>query len=305
MARPGPAPRLRGARSTRRGAADAGRTYPAPNGLSMFLLIWGWVPARRRWGRWPSKTVSGDARRGAASVLGCWRRSRAGVRVGRTDRPGGHLDGHRAVLPQRPGLLWTRAIVEIGAGLSIVLVNLQVVLVPLLAWLVDREPVTRRFLSHVDSAVPVATSWTVTVPSGPAHASSSPVGSSATGPATPRGRLAPSSPAIGTASPTSPAASLTLARAAAMSWSRCGPPSSSASARAATVDDIGHHGKRPEQVLEQQGLLKVWLTLRVWCLGRVWGLVDGLKLDRGELAERALASPPVVGGFDPGDDAQT
>src|SRR5690242_5656663 len=44
------------------------------------------------------------------------------------------------------GLLWTQAIAEIGAGLSTVLVNLQVVLVPLLAWLVDREPVTRRFL---------------------------------------------------------------------------------------------------------------------------------------------------------------
>lgn len=43
-------------------------------------------------------------------------------------------------------LLWTQAIGEIGAGLSTVLVNVQVVLVPLLAWVVDREPVPRRFL---------------------------------------------------------------------------------------------------------------------------------------------------------------
>jgi drug/metabolite transporter (DMT)-like permease len=47
------------------------------------------------------------------------------------------------------GMLWTQAIAEIGAGLSTVLVNLQVVLVPLLAWVVDREPVTRRFLLAV------------------------------------------------------------------------------------------------------------------------------------------------------------
>lgn len=44
-------------------------------------------------------------------------------------------------------LLWTQAIAEVGAGLSTVLVNVQVVLVPLLAWVVDREPVTRRYLS--------------------------------------------------------------------------------------------------------------------------------------------------------------
>jgi hypothetical protein len=30
-------------------------------------------------------------------------------------------------------------------------------------------------------------------------------------------------------------------------------------------------------------------------------LEDGLELDRGELAEAALATPAVVGGFDPGD----
>ncbi|MET8643104.1 DMT family transporter [Streptomyces sp. NPDC004675] len=43
-------------------------------------------------------------------------------------------------------LLWTQAIGEVGAGLSTVLVNVQVVMVPLLARAVDREPVHRRFL---------------------------------------------------------------------------------------------------------------------------------------------------------------
>ncbi|NUS17828.1 MAG: DMT family transporter [Streptomyces sp.] len=43
-------------------------------------------------------------------------------------------------------LLWAKAITEVGAGLSTVLVNVQVVLVPLLAWAVDRERVPRRFL---------------------------------------------------------------------------------------------------------------------------------------------------------------
>ncbi|TVT19540.1 DMT family transporter [Amycolatopsis acidiphila] len=46
-------------------------------------------------------------------------------------------------------LLWTQAIFEVGAGLSTVLVNLQVVLVPVLAWAVDRERMTRRFLACV------------------------------------------------------------------------------------------------------------------------------------------------------------
>ncbi len=43
-------------------------------------------------------------------------------------------------------LLWTQAIVEVGAGLSTVLVNAQVVIVPLLALIIDREPVHRRYL---------------------------------------------------------------------------------------------------------------------------------------------------------------
>jgi len=42
-------------------------------------------------------------------------------------------------------LLWTQAIAEVGAGLSTVLVNVQVLIVPTLALLVDREPIARRF----------------------------------------------------------------------------------------------------------------------------------------------------------------
>ena len=43
-------------------------------------------------------------------------------------------------------LLWTQAIPEVGAGLSTVLVNAQVALVPVLSWLVDRERISRRFV---------------------------------------------------------------------------------------------------------------------------------------------------------------
>jgi drug/metabolite transporter (DMT)-like permease len=43
-------------------------------------------------------------------------------------------------------LWWTQAIGEVGAGLSTVLVNAQVVVVPLLALVVDHERVTPRFL---------------------------------------------------------------------------------------------------------------------------------------------------------------
>lgn len=43
-------------------------------------------------------------------------------------------------------LLWTQAIPEVGAGLSTVLVNAQVAIVPLLSWLVDRERIAPRFL---------------------------------------------------------------------------------------------------------------------------------------------------------------
>jgi drug/metabolite transporter (DMT)-like permease len=43
-------------------------------------------------------------------------------------------------------LLWTQAIFEVGAGLSTVLVNAQVFIVPLLALLVDREKLRRTFV---------------------------------------------------------------------------------------------------------------------------------------------------------------
>jgi drug/metabolite transporter (DMT)-like permease len=44
-------------------------------------------------------------------------------------------------------LWWTQAIGEVGAGLSTVLVNAQVLLVPLLALAIDGEPLSRRFLA--------------------------------------------------------------------------------------------------------------------------------------------------------------
>jgi drug/metabolite transporter (DMT)-like permease len=42
-------------------------------------------------------------------------------------------------------LLWSQAIGEVGAGMATVVVNLQVVLVPLIARVADHEPLTRRF----------------------------------------------------------------------------------------------------------------------------------------------------------------
>ncbi|GHE85360.1 hypothetical protein GCM10017786_16690 [Amycolatopsis deserti] len=75
--------------------------------------------------------------------------------------PGGALDRAerlRAVLAGAlfagDGLLWTQAIGEIGAGLSTVLVNLQVVLVPVIAWVADREPVSRRYFAAVALVLP-------------------------------------------------------------------------------------------------------------------------------------------------------
>lgn len=68
-------------------------------------------------------------------------------------RRAGVIPRHRYGLAMSAGalfagdmLLWTQAIGEVGAGLSTVLVNVQVVMVPLLAWAVDREPVPHRFL---------------------------------------------------------------------------------------------------------------------------------------------------------------
>lgn len=50
-------------------------------------------------------------------------------------------------------LWWTQAIGEVGAGLSTVLVNAQVVLVPLLALMIDREPVSHRFVAILPAMV--------------------------------------------------------------------------------------------------------------------------------------------------------
>jgi drug/metabolite transporter (DMT)-like permease len=44
-------------------------------------------------------------------------------------------------------LLWTQAIYEVGVGLSAVLVNTQVVMVPLLAWLIEHESLSTRFFA--------------------------------------------------------------------------------------------------------------------------------------------------------------
>jgi drug/metabolite transporter (DMT)-like permease len=43
-------------------------------------------------------------------------------------------------------LLWTQAIFEVGAGLSTVLVNAQVAIFPMLALVIDKESVGRRYL---------------------------------------------------------------------------------------------------------------------------------------------------------------
>jgi drug/metabolite transporter (DMT)-like permease len=49
-------------------------------------------------------------------------------------------------------LLWTQAIFDVGAGVATVLVNVQVVIVPLLALGIDREPLSRRFLATLPFA---------------------------------------------------------------------------------------------------------------------------------------------------------
>jgi drug/metabolite transporter (DMT)-like permease len=71
----------------------------------------------------------------------------------RTDgRPTGRQTGYAVaagVLFAGDALWWTQAIGEVGAGLSTVLVNAQVVLVPLLAWVFDREPVSRVFIAFL------------------------------------------------------------------------------------------------------------------------------------------------------------
>lgn len=61
------------------------------------------------------------------------------------------------VLFAADALFWTQAIYEVGVGLSAVLVNTQVVMVPLLARLIDREPLSTRFVA----LLPVVTLGTV------------------------------------------------------------------------------------------------------------------------------------------------
>ena len=53
------------------------------------------------------------------------------------------------------------------------------------------------------------------------------------------------------------------------------------------------------------GLPRLWLPRGVEVLGRECDLgVNGLKLNRGELAEAPSAPAAVVGPFDPGDDRE-
>ncbi|KWX19686.1 permease, DMT superfamily [Mycolicibacterium wolinskyi] len=51
------------------------------------------------------------------------------------------------VLFAADALLWTQAIYEVGVGITAVLVNTQVVIVPLLARFIDREPLSRHFVT--------------------------------------------------------------------------------------------------------------------------------------------------------------
>ncbi|MGH3504835.1 MAG: DMT family transporter, partial [Nocardioidaceae bacterium] len=62
---------------------------------------------------------------------------------------GGVTAAAAGVLFAGDALLWTQAIFEVGPGLTTVLVNAQVVIVPLLALFVDREPVRAVFLAVV------------------------------------------------------------------------------------------------------------------------------------------------------------
>lgn len=68
---------------------------------------------------------------------------------GRLSWRGGAVAAGAGVLFAGDALLWTQAIFEVGAGLTAVLVNAQVILVPLLALLIDREPLARAFLGIV------------------------------------------------------------------------------------------------------------------------------------------------------------
>jgi drug/metabolite transporter (DMT)-like permease len=68
----------------------------------------------------------------------------------------GGLDGREYVSATVCGVLfagdmlwWTQSIPEVGAGLSTVLVNTQVAIVPVLAWLIDGERISGRFVASL------------------------------------------------------------------------------------------------------------------------------------------------------------
>lgn len=67
-------------------------------------------------------------------------------RAGAPSRRQGFVAVAAGLLFAGDALLWTQAIYELGAGLSTVVVNAQVIIVPLLALLIDREPVGRSFV---------------------------------------------------------------------------------------------------------------------------------------------------------------
>lgn len=60
------------------------------------------------------------------------------------------------VLFAADALLWTQAIHEVGVGISAVLVNTQVVMVPFLARVIDGEPLSTRFLALLPVVVVAA-----------------------------------------------------------------------------------------------------------------------------------------------------
>jgi drug/metabolite transporter (DMT)-like permease len=78
----------------------------------------------------------------AVAVLAVAERRRHGA----VSRQGKLLAAVCGVLFAGDMLWWTQSIPEVGAGLSTVLVNTQVAIVPLLAWVVDRESSGPRFL---------------------------------------------------------------------------------------------------------------------------------------------------------------
>lgn len=91
----------------------------------------------------------------ALAALALWERRRFGPRSGR-DRLLAWVAG---VFFAADLVLWHHAIAAVGAGLATVLGNVQVVLVPLVAWLVLGERAPRRVLT----AVPVALAGVVLI----------------------------------------------------------------------------------------------------------------------------------------------